>query len=192
VALHASPAVANGDPASHVLVRQQLFAPEDESIPLEDAEQLLAYIHAARRMGFPIRVALVGKRDDLGLLPQLWERPQRYAEVLGQELVLVYKGSLLIVMPNGYGIARRGKPLPAEGARLGAIGVPRGGFPRLPAAAMDGIRRLAAARGIRLAASPAPAPSKGGGHDSSRIALLAGALALLASAAVVALRGRRR
>jgi hypothetical protein len=188
--LLASSAAANGDPASHVLVTEQLFAPDDESVPLQDAEQLLSFIRDAQRRGFAIRVALVGKRDDLGLLPDLWRRPQRYSEVLGTELRLVYEGPLLIVMPNGYGIARRGKPLPADGRILAAIPVPAGEFPNLPAAALEAVRRLARARGIRLVA-PAPAKAAGDGHDGVTTALVAAAITLLASAAVVALRGRR-
>jgi len=189
--LLASSAAANGDPASHVLVAQQLFAPDDESVPLHDAEQLLSFIRDAQRRGFAIRVALVGKRDDLGLLPDLWRRPQRYAEVLGTELRLVYEGPLLIVMPNGYGIARRGKPLPADERILAAIPVPAVEFPNLPAAALEAVRRLGQARGIRLTVPPARAKPSDDGHDSATIALVAAAITLLASAAVVALRGRR-
>ncbi len=190
--LLASTAAANGDPASHVLVAQQLFAPEDESVPFRDAEQLLGFIREARRRGLSIRVALVGKRDDLGLLPGLWRRPQRYAEVLGQELLLVYQGPLLVVMPNGYGIARRGRPVPPDARILAAIPVPAGGLPNLPRAALEAIEKLAQARGVHLTVPRAPVTAPGdGGNDSVRIALVALTVALLASAGVVALRGRR-
>ena len=37
-------------------------------------------------------------------MPQLWAKPQTYARFLGAELRFVYKDTLLIVMPQGFGI----------------------------------------------------------------------------------------
>ena len=46
--------------------------------------------------------------------PALWRQPQKYAQFLGQELFYVYKGRLLIAMPNGYGIYQHGKRVTTE------------------------------------------------------------------------------
>ena len=65
--------------------------------------------------GLPIKVAIIGNKTDLGAVPQLWAKPQVYARFLGAELRFVYKDTLLIVMPQGFGI-NGPYPLP-EGAR---------------------------------------------------------------------------
>ena len=54
--------------------------------------------------GLPIKVAIIGNKTDLGAVPQLWAKPQTYARFLGAELRFVYKDTLLIVMPQGFGI----------------------------------------------------------------------------------------
>ena len=57
-----------------------------------------------RDAGLPIKVAIIGNKTDLGAVPQLWAKPQVYARFLGAELRFVYKDTLLIVMPQGFGI----------------------------------------------------------------------------------------
>jgi hypothetical protein len=54
--------------------------------------------------GLPIKVAVIGNKTDLGAVPQLWAKPQTYARFLGSELRFIYKDTLLIVMPQGFGI----------------------------------------------------------------------------------------
>ena len=54
--------------------------------------------------GLPIKVAVIGNKTDLGAVPQLWGKPQTYARFLGAELRFVYKDTLLVVMPQGFGI----------------------------------------------------------------------------------------
>ncbi len=41
-------------------------------------------------------------KGDLGSYPQLYGRPQVYARLLSNELAYVYKGPLLVVMPQGF------------------------------------------------------------------------------------------
>ena len=53
--------------------------------------------------GFPIRVAIIASRSDLGAITGLWLKPRAYARFLGLELSLAYTGRLLVVMPNGFG-----------------------------------------------------------------------------------------
>ena len=113
-AVHAATARADGDPASDVLATQALFLPQDADVPAAQAAQLGSLLRAAAYAGYPIRVALIASASDLGSVTELWRKPQTYARFLGQELGLVYKGPLVVVMPNGVGI--NGVP-PGFGAR---------------------------------------------------------------------------
>ena len=47
---------------------------------------------------------MIGNKTDLGAVPQLWGKPQTYARFLGSELRFIYKDTLLVVMPQGFGI----------------------------------------------------------------------------------------
>jgi hypothetical protein len=102
---------------------------------------------AAQRAGYQIRVAVVASQVDLGSVTELWRQPQTYARFLAQELGLVYRGPLLVLMPNGVGFQQlqgRSVGLPA-GIRTLLPG------PRMGAAAITAVRQLAAASGHPLA-----------------------------------------
>jgi hypothetical protein len=96
-------AYADGDPASDVLAVQKLFLPADAGIPAGQQLQLTDLLDQSARRGYPLRVAIVGSASDLGSVTALWRRPETYARFLGSELALVYHGTVLVVMPNGYG-----------------------------------------------------------------------------------------
>jgi hypothetical protein len=96
-------ALADGDPASDYLYTGSLFLPFDGSIPSASAGQLRTLIADAKKQGYEIRVAVIAKPDDLGAVTSLWAKPKDYARFLGTELGIVYKGPVLIVMPNGIG-----------------------------------------------------------------------------------------
>ena len=89
-----------------------------------------------------MRVALIGTRHDLGAVPVLFGKPQRYADFLGQELVYFWKGPTLVVMPNGYGIYQNGKPL--DGGQGGARQAAAAGLDRRRRARRLGRERRAA------------------------------------------------
>jgi hypothetical protein len=98
-------ALADGDPASDILV------PPDIRVYMTNGAtdgQLEKTIQATAQKvsdaGLPIKVAIIGNKTDLGAVPQLWAKPQTYARFLGAELRFVYKDTLLIVMPQGFGI----------------------------------------------------------------------------------------
>jgi hypothetical protein len=99
----AARAYADGDPASDVLAVQNLFLPVDAGIPAGDRLELTDLLDQSARRGYPLRVAIVGSPSDLGSVTALWRRPETYARFLGSELALVYHGTVLVVMPNGYG-----------------------------------------------------------------------------------------
>jgi cytochrome oxidase Cu insertion factor (SCO1/SenC/PrrC family)/thiol-disulfide isomerase/thioredoxin len=94
---------ADGDPGSDVLVYQPLFLASDSGISVSEQVRIGDLIHEAAKAGFPLRVAIIARPDDLGAVTALWSRPQAYARFLGIELSLAYRGRLLVVMPNGFG-----------------------------------------------------------------------------------------
>ncbi len=98
-------ALADGDPASDVLATQPLFLPQDAGIALPRQGQLTALLRTAASSGYQVRVAIIATRSDLGSVTELWRQPQTYARFLDQELSLVYRGPLLVVMPDGFGVA---------------------------------------------------------------------------------------
>ena len=138
---------ADGDPASDVLATQQLFLPQDAGVPAASQAKLAALLQEAARSGYPMRVALIASSTDLGSVTALWNQPENYAQFLGQELGLVYHGPLLVVMPTGFGLYHFAHPSTAQRALAGGPN-PRAG---IGAAALTGIRNLAAAEGHPLA-----------------------------------------
>jgi hypothetical protein len=181
---------ADGDPASDYLLSQDVFLPFDAKIPAASAGQLSALIQDAKTHGYPIKVALITTPFDLGAVTPLWRQPQRYAQFLGQELYFVYRGRLLIVMPNGYGVSSGGKAVPSERRVLNALRPPAAGGTGFVTAASLAVQRLAGAHGVRLTL---PSAHAGGSTSRDRIVIVAallGALVLLAAAVFVRRRGR--
>jgi hypothetical protein len=187
---------ADGDPASDVLASQSLFVPADGGFSQSVEARLSALLASAQRSGYPVRLALIATRADLGSVTALWSMPRQYAAFLGQELSLVYRGTLLVVMPDGFGVVWVGprtqdSPNPAT-ARLSA---PRAGTPMVTAA-MTAVQQLAAAAGHRLAL-PTATPQHPAGSGSalgsvdlwSWLALAAG-VAVIAAAWGASLRAR--
>src|ERR1700743_1477057 len=97
-------ASADGDPGSDVLLEQNLFFGSDAGISVKQQLGLDRLLQASATAGAPVRVAIIARKDDLGTVTPLWQKPQSYAEYLGYELSNTYGGRLLVVMPNGYGI----------------------------------------------------------------------------------------
>ena len=142
-----SPAArADGDPASDYLITQPVFFPFESKASAAAQKELTALLADAKKKGFGVRVALIATRADLGAVPVLYGKPQRYANFLGQELVYYYKGPLLIVMPNGYGIYKSGAALPEDKQLLA----------QLAAARLDRRQRDRGRRGERRPRARAP------------------------------------
>ena len=117
---------ADGDPGSDVLVYQDLFAGSDAGLSVQQQLQLGGLLKAAARAGFPIRVAIIANRFDLGAVTGLWHNPRAYARFLGLELSLAYKQRLLVVMPNGFGFNWPGHPSGPAYRVLGGVRVGSG------------------------------------------------------------------
>ena len=140
-------ALADGDPASDVLITDDIFVPYER--PSENqVAKLRGVIQAAREAGQPVRVAVIHSARDLGAVTNLYGHPQEYANLLARELQNpVEQGQeghgepLVIVMPAGFGTAN----VPPEvDRRLRGAEVPSDASPdELVAAAGWGVQELA-------------------------------------------------
>ena len=148
-------ALADGDPASDYLLSQASFlSPYDGKIPASQQKRIEAMLQSAKKQGFPLKLAVVVTRYDLGAVPILYKKPQTYAKFLAQEDYYFWKDELLVVMPNGYGLYKL-KNLPPEDkavlAKLPKFDNTNG--PALADAAERAITALAARRGLTLSTS---------------------------------------
>jgi hypothetical protein len=79
------------------------------------------------------------------VVPQFTNKPQDYAKFLGQELKFAYKGPLLIVMQNGYGLVNAD---PAVAAAVAKLPKPKSNDPSdLASAGADAVVALSKAAG---------------------------------------------
>ena len=146
---------ADGDPGSDVLVYQPLFLASDSGISVSDQVRLGNLLHEADKTGFPLRVAIIAKPDDLGSVTELWKQPQEYAHFLGIELSLAYKGRLLVVMPNGFGFSWPGHSSAAGYRVLTKLSHTVRGE-SLATATRQAITTLASAGGVHRTEPPTP------------------------------------
>jgi hypothetical protein len=199
IALAAWPgrALADGDPASDVLTETPVYFPADAGIPAARQAQLLKLVHEAAGRGYPLRVALIAHRSDLGSIGALWNKPNVYSGFLGTELSLVFHGTLLVVMPNGYGVDVIGEPGAAAKTQAAAAPLirlaPAGSAgAALADSAITAVRRITSAAGIRLSVPSATVTAAGpsGGVDVIAWAGLAAGIAVLAVAWTASVRAR--
>src|SRR5436190_2202468 len=97
-----SVALADGDPASDVLLFQNVFLPYSAPSPSVSG-QLGGAVAAAKANGLPLKVAVIASPTDLGSVGALFNNPGTYARFLEQELALRARQRLIVVMPRGYG-----------------------------------------------------------------------------------------
>src|SRR3954470_8777169 len=169
VTAHPAAAQANGDPASDVLITDDVFLPYQAPSGGQVAK-LRRVIAAARSAGRPIRVAVIHDARDMGAVTNLYGHPQEYANLLSTELqnpvepgARGHQEGLLIVMPAGFGTKNvpekvqhmlRGVELPSDASPDALVG-----------AAGWGVQQVAAAGGkpIRSEFGKPEADSGGGG-----------------------------
>ena len=185
-------ALADGDPASDVLVTENVFVPLELSITRQ-TELLSALLNSSAPAGFPVRVALIAAPDDLGTATALWRNPVGYSRYLGTELSLAFTGQVVVVMPNGIGVwPGRVAPTGAEQRVASELPAPGGGR-ALVAAAIAAGQRLAAADGHPLAldgirvTAPAAAASS---SDATEWLVIGGGALLIALSWSASLRAR--
>ena len=144
----AGTAGADGDPASDVLIGQDVFVPfpSPSRKTVASLNTAVAAVFAQRHR---IKVAVVATRNDLGSVPSLFNKPKAYAKFLGLELSTVYVGPLLIVMPAGFGIYDGGRSTAAENRVLGNLPRPGRSADALTRAAANAVRKLTVAKALR-------------------------------------------
>jgi hypothetical protein len=181
-------ALADGDPASDVLIPPDVRVYMTNGAKGPELEKKLAKTaQQGADAGVPIKVAVIGNKTDLGAVPQLWGKPQTYARFLGAELRFVFRDTLLVVMPQGFGI---NGPYPQSKALAALAGIDPRKNPTpegLTDSADRALRALAAADGHTLA-------SGGGGGGGLPLPLIAAGVMVLAGigGGVLVLRGDRK
>jgi hypothetical protein len=175
----AVPARADGDPASDYLLTRPLFVPQDDGVPQENVDQLTSVLADAKARGYTIRVALIGTRYDMGSVYELWKLPKTYARFLGQELHFLYKGRLLVVMPNGMATSTGGLATPKDQAVVDRIPAPGADGAAMANAAARAVQQLAAQAGVIVTLPKLSAP-KGSSANSDRVKIIVGAAVLVA------------
>jgi hypothetical protein len=102
-------ALGDGDPASDVLLQQDVFLPYQPQVCKQVKTALDTATRRSSAVGYPVKVAVIGSITDLGSVPQFFGRPSAYADFLGRELgsfsVHLQKKvagvPLLVAMPQG-------------------------------------------------------------------------------------------
>jgi hypothetical protein len=182
-------ALADGDPASDVLLGENVFYPYTPAVPGSVQATLNAATASAKRAGLPIKVALIASPIDLGVIPELFGKPQSYADFLDKEISFQAVQPLLVVMAAGYGV--QGMPAKAAAAAK-TLALPAGKTSTdLARAAITAVAKIAAADGHPLSGVPgAPGESSGGGSTTVILIALIVA-AILVAGALLVLRRRQ-
>jgi hypothetical protein len=203
VSLFGPSAHANVDPASDVLLQQNVFLPYKKVCP-QLADALKKLTDRVVKEGYPVKVAIIGSEADLGGAPQYFGRPEDYARFLGSEIGIGIgidgpggagtqtNESLLTVMPAGFGFVRSAN---AANVALVVVGLepPKDTHPDdLARATIGALPELA-----RAARHPVPVPKissgcSGGGGGSSAIFYFVPIALILLAAAVIRLVARHR
>jgi hypothetical protein len=192
-ATHPAAAHANGDPASDVLITDDVFLPYQQPSG-DQVAKLRRVIAAARSAGRPVRVAVIHDQRDLGAVTNLYGHPQEYANLLATELqnpvepgARGHQEGLLIVMPAGFGT----KNVPEGVSReLRGVELPADADPdALVAAAGWGVQELAKAGGKPIRAEfDKPKGDDGGGGVIVTVLIVVALLAVVGVLIVVRMR----
>ena len=132
-------------------------------------------------------MAIIQSPVDLGALPSIFGKPQQYAEFLDREISFQKPQPLLVVMPNGFGLAHAGPLNSVAGLEIDKAQKSNG----LAAAAVQAVDRIAEANGKSTAgASASSSGSSGGGTSPAIVYGIPIALILLVVGAILVLRRR--
>jgi hypothetical protein len=150
---------ADGDPASDFLLQQDAYYPYAPKTSPNLRKALDGLLKRARAGGYPMKVALIESAGDLGSYPQLFNDPQRYANLLAQELSTITHGNkqsdqlhLLVVFPSGFAGSGLGD---AVNKALGPVSINADAqSDGLAQAALEAVARVATANGHRTPIPP--------------------------------------
>ncbi|HXD66604.1 MAG TPA: hypothetical protein VNV17_18415 [Solirubrobacteraceae bacterium] len=182
-------ALGDGDPASDVLLGQNVYYPYSPPVPRSVQATLNAETAAAKKAGLPIKVALIATAVDLGVVPELFGQPQNYAKFLDKEISFQGPQPLLVVMPGGYGA----QSLSAKAtAALKGLAPPKGKTSTaLAQAATIAVAKIAAADGHPLKGVAGVSSGSGGGSSAAPLLIGLVVAAVLVAGALILLRRRQ-
>jgi hypothetical protein len=189
-------AVADGDPASDVLLAQDVYYPYAPKVSPQMTKALNGLLGRVRKSGYPMKVALIQTPSDLGACPNLFGDTQNYANLLAREIAFNSHPHLLIVMPTGIGGDNLGANVDSalKGIKIDDAAKSDG----LAQAALAAVARIATANGHQTPVPPeataALSASKASSKRSTPSVLVYGGPVLVALIAVGALIwvGRRK
>jgi hypothetical protein len=191
-----STTLADGDPASDVLITDTIYFPYQPPTAAT-ATKLRKVVNATRKAGQPVRVAVIQSPQDLGAVVNLYEHPREYARLLSQEIgnpveagAKGHREELIVVMPGGFGTAN---VPPAVDRKLRGVELPSNPDPdALAAAAGWAVQELAAATGHPVPATfPKPKGDSGGGGALTAVLVVLGLLVLVALLILLRVRSAR-
>jgi hypothetical protein len=179
----------DADPASDVLLTQNAFYPYQPPVPPKLEAALNALLASASHEHMPLKVAIIGSREDLGAIPTFFGYPQKYAEFLDREISYNSPQPLLVVMPAGFGLVAVG---PASALAHVMIDTRQRTY-GLTRTSIIAVTALARANGHAISSRPIP-PATGAAHRGLPTAVLFGLPVVLLIVAGVAIRrsGKRR
>jgi hypothetical protein len=151
----AGTAAANGDPASDVLLTENVYLPY-EAPSTSAANALQRAVELVYAHHFRIKVAVIADETDLGTIPSLLGKPNEYAKFLGIELESLYIGPLLIVMRAGFGIYDGGRSVASEERALMSLSIKGRNSDELTRTAVDAVSRLLSSGALRSKDIKAP------------------------------------
>jgi hypothetical protein len=191
VAAAAPGALADADPASDVLLLQDVYYPYQPAVADKLRRTLDGVVAASKKAGYPVKVAMIESSADLGAIPQFVGRPAAYAPFLGREIAFKTKDPLLVIMPAGiatYNVSARAQQA-IRSVKIDESQQSNG----LVAAAIEAVPKMATASGHPVAAVPVPSATthtKSGGGTSPLVVFGAPVLLVAIAALVAALRRR--
>lgn len=180
---------ADADPASDVLLAQSAFYPYQPLVSHGLEANLNKLLRSAERAGLPLKVAVIGSREDLGAIPNFFGHPQSYARFLDKEISYNNQPPLLVVMPAGFGVVAAGNAAALTRIKIDT----RHGSDGLVRSAIEAVVLLVRSTGRTMTKPSVPSTKSRGGGPPTFI-LFAVPLGLLALFGLVALlrSGRRR
>jgi hypothetical protein len=151
----AGTAAGNGDPASDVLLVENVYLPSaaPSTSAAKALQQAVEMVYARH---FRIKVAVIADPIDLGTVPSLFGKPNQYSKFLGIELESLYVGPLLIVMQAGFGIYDGGRSVAAEERVLTAVSIKGPDSDNLTRTAVHAVNSLLASGALRSKDIKAP------------------------------------
>jgi hypothetical protein len=179
--LHPSNAAADSDPASDILLGTPAYFPYQPAVTAALQSQLERALAQLRRKGLNLKVAIIASPIDLGAIPNMFRKPQTYADFLEQEIAFNAPQPLLVVMPDGFGLVHAGPTSALGGLTVDTAHQSNG----LARSAILAVQRIARANGTPISVGPlSPATARSGGGTSPLITF--GGPAILVALAVAA------